>query len=295
MLASDLFANARSGEAWWEARALYFQKSLCRPADGVFQSAYRQAHNQGNVIPRETAAFDQLIHAASLGSILWRLSTRGQADFDWRGEIEARTGSMPPERRQGAWSWAVFNAEVSAFAEKMISADVVRAVAAILCRALGDSQPPWFACFAEEVRDLVESADCSRLCERLGLGHFERGEWILLWRYDARIAQPLYRPTVVEANDSPYHYPSPPGCPFGVTMPLSSGLPACREVIHAPLHSPWTAECCLGRLYRVERELRIDHTGLERLRLSHAERLAEEFGSGAVEWKERHGPLDTDS
>src|SRR5262249_45380590 len=101
---------------------------------------------------------------------------------------------------------------------------------------------------------------------------------------------PLYRPTVLEANDSPYHHPSPPPYPFGITMPLDPGQPACREVLHRPLRGTAAVESCTGWLLRLESFAALgDRRRLGSLRSRHRERLRREFPAEGLErWVERH-------
>jgi hypothetical protein len=108
----------------------------------------------------------------------------------------------------------------------------------------------------------------------------------VVWVYPVRAAGPLYRPTVLEANDSPYHFPSPPGLEHGVTMPLRTDLPACREVIHPPLRGRSVVELCTGRLLSLDAAEELEGAGeydvLRGLRERHRQRLRRELASRSV-------------
>ena len=113
----------------------------------------------------------------------------------------------------------------------------------------------------------------------------------MIWRYDARWARSSYRPTVVETGNSPWHYPSPPNARFGVTMPLDTALPPCREVLHRPLVGRFAAEGCSGELLRVEGMPGTTDKQLIELRRHHRQRLEPEHtGAPAVAWRQRHFP-----
>jgi len=170
------------------------------------------------------------------------------------------------------------------------SEGAIRAMAGLLADTMGPREPPWWACFSQEIESILAAKDTAGLCSALGLGHRKDGEWLLVWRYPVAAAGPLYRPTVLEANDSPYHHPSPPQYPLGITMPLDAGQPACREVLHRPLRGVAAVQGCTGELVRLENfAARGDRRRLALLRLGHRERLRREFPtSGLNPWMERH-------
>ena len=176
---------------------------------------------------------------------------------------------------------------------------MTRALARLLCDALGRFQPPWWACFAAEAAPLLSASDATSLCQALGLGHIEVGEWLLVWRYDLDVLRrlypgmPLFRPTVVEANDSPCHFPPPPGYRYGITMPLAgAGRGALREVIHPPLFEDAAGDACTGSLLRVATPPLADHNELPNLRAAHRRRLLADFGGPHTQgWLDRHSTL----
>jgi hypothetical protein len=102
-------------------------------------------------------------------------------------------------------------------------------------------------------------------------------------------AGPLYRPTVAEAADSPFHHPSPPEYGFGITMPLDPAWGACREVLHSPLRGPAAEAGCTGQLLFLEDFPPMADTRLVELRRMHRDRLRSEFGTDALKsWLDRH-------
>jgi len=124
--------------------------------------------------------------------------------------------------------------------------DKIQEFAKALSIALGDNEPHWWAAFAHETGDLSTLPDWTDAVRKTGQGHIEQGEWILAWRYSPDLAGKLYRPTVAEAGAYAFHFPSPPLASYGVAMPLTKGLPAVRELVHAPLKGDACAEACIG-------------------------------------------------
>ena len=155
----------------------------------------------------------------------------------------------------------------------------IRRAAGILLEALGPNEPPWWACFAGDLKH-VETWSAIRLCQALGLGHLESPDWLIVWMYETADAGRLYRPTVVEAYDCPYHYPSPPGVQFGMTMPLDPKFEYCWEVVHRPLRGTIAETACTGKLLPLENFPSMKHTQLMKLRGLHRARLRA--------WHDRH-------
>jgi hypothetical protein len=283
------FKSVRSFEDWWEARGLYFRENVCR-GDGRPISSYAQATNRLNRIPARVAGFDRLVHVGSLNAILRRVSRSGRA-AEVDVELRARVGRGLPTRPAGGAGLDWFNLGVDDLARTLQNSPAsVRVVAALLQEGLGDGEPFWWACFAEEIDEPLRSNSADRICATLGLGHRRPGEWLLMWSYPVSEAGPLYRPTVLEANDSPFHYPSPPEYPFGITMPLGFYLPACREVLHRPLRGAAAERWCTGELLQLETLPEVgDNEALKTLRMRHQERLAGEFSDGGCSaWLLRH-------
>ena len=186
---------------------------------------------------------DQLIHVKSLNNILWRLTGAEHASGSLSRRLRTITGQGLPERKTsvGVLGRQGFVDQVDVIARNVQQRgpNAVKELAGLLCEVLGNTQPPWWACFFQEVRPWLNKADWLAMCQLLGLGHLlsdsSSGHWLLVWRYAVHTAYPLYRPTVVEANDNPFHCPSPPSKKCGITMPLGIDLRACREVIHPHL------------------------------------------------------------
>lgn len=124
--------------------------------------------------------------------------------------------------------------------------EAIQEFARELSDALGDNEPHWWAAFAHEIGDLSSSTDWTDAVRKTGQGHVEQGEWLLAWRYSPEVVGKLYRPTVAEAGAYSFHFPSPPLANYGIAMPLAEGLPAVRELIHAPLKGEISGEACIG-------------------------------------------------
>ena len=271
------FSSVRDAEDWWAARGLYFENEIRKPGDEG--SAFKRPFNRMNRVQGRIAVFDKLVHVGCLNSLIrWASRSAGAADAD--GELRRLIGrGLPPRERTDS---------TRNFASYLESAGelAVREAVGILAGALADDQGPWWACFAEEVLPWIERGDGPALCAALGLGHRRRFELLVVWIYPVQAAGPLYRPTVLETNDSPYHFPSPSGLEHGVTMPLGSGFPACREVLHPPLRGRSIAEFCTGRLLSLDEAEELEGAGeydvLRGLRERHRQRLQREPAVGSA-------------
>jgi hypothetical protein len=253
-------------------------------------SAYLRPTNQANRIGARVAGFDELVHVSSLNALVRRAS-RGDFAADVEATLRSLTGRRIPGRTLGENEPAGFDNQVADLAKGLLlrGKDGVRQAAAALAQAMGDDEPPWWAGFSEEIRDVLSAGDPADICAAMGLGHRTAGEWLVLWRYPVSAAGLLYRPTVIEANDSPYHFPSPPEYTWGVTMPLDPGFAACREVLHPPLRGAAAFEYCTGELLHLEETpLFGDNERLAALRAGHHERLRREFPTPSqMAWLDR--------
>lgn len=286
MRARSEFLGAATPEEWREGCRKHFRNTLCLPAEtlpGLAYSAYRHPFNENNRLPPDTmAASDQLIHVGSVTAMLWRLAKKSDAETD--DEIlvrafQARFGLRLPLTKE----WPRFVEETSTLCHDIAEMGEarIRDLAAFLAENLGNTQPPWWACLGREIAPRIKRRDWTGVCRALGLGHLEKGERLMLWRYPVAVAGPLFRPTVVEANDSPYHFPSPPTGRLGVAMHLDASAPNyLHEVVHAPLDPDDARRHCLASagLGIVEEEPISDHsTTLPGLRDRHREKLEAGF------------------
>jgi hypothetical protein len=287
------FGSIGSADDWWEARATYFREEMCHPFQAGTSgkiSAYGRSTNAANLVPARVSGFDKLVHVGSLSGLLWRAS-RSTAAADIEVWLRRRTGRGLPGRVLGSSSNS-FDGQVSALARALLvqGPDVIRQAAGLLVDSLGETEPPWWACFAHEVHEALDSGSATDLCTALGLGHRMDGEWLVVWTYPVHEAGPLYRPTVLEANDSPYHFPSPPDYPLGVTMPLNAIFHACREVVHPPLRGAAAVANCTGDLlYLEDFAISRDNGSLAALRAEHRARLHRGLSVPSLtDWLGRH-------
>ncbi len=307
LLNAPEFAAEPSGDDWCRQRYLYFQHAICRPTlPGAWgpSSAYLDPPNCSNAIDSRTVpGHEQLVHVASLNRILRRLASGEHETGDARLRLLELIGHTLPARTPEGPTFdpTLASRQVDEIAEAATRKGpaTVRPLARLLCDTLGQFQPPWWACFAAEVAPLISAGDAAGLCQALGLGHIKAGDWLLVWRYDLNLlgrlypGVPLFRPTVVEANDNPCHHPPPPGYRYGITMPLTAaGRGALREVIHPPLTGGPAADSCTGSLLRVATPPLSDHNELPSLRAAHRRRLGMDFGGSETRgWLDRHSHL----
>lgn len=299
------FQDELDGETWWQRRYEHFGRTICQPTvlgPLGLQSAYLDAPNGSNAIARSALpAHEQLVHVASLNRILWRLTSGEYLTGDLRMRFLDLTDRLLPEKLMGStFRDAIeFQGRVNDIAEGVnrLGLKRVKQVANLLCDALGERQPPWWACFAQELMPLIEGGDWTGLAQMLGLGHIGAGEWLIVWRYEVRVLYMLgaefqiFRPTVVEADDSLCHFPSPPKSSYGIAMPLRLNEEgACREVIHPPLMGEVAAEACSFPLCRIASPPLSAYNELDTLRRTHCLRLAREYPqTETYSWLSRHG------
>lgn len=304
ILEAGEFAGEPDGDQWWRQRGDYFFRTLGRPigAGSTAGTAELQPSAEGNVISRHAIpAHEQLVHVASLNRVLARLVTGEHLTAELRLAFPDLTGRPLPERPVGNPPDPTrFDREVDeiAAAVNRRGLETVRQLAGLLCDAQGDAEPPWWANFAAEVMPRIDRGDWTGLCQALGLGHLEAGEWLIIWRYQVAVllltdAAPLRRPTVVEADDNPFYFPSPPGAAYGITMPLEADpRGACREVIHPPLRGRAAVDGCAYELCRLANPPLADPRQLAALRRRHRRRLERQHPQPeAADWLRRHQDL----
>ncbi len=296
LLGHDNLDKVASVPEWLRKMRSYFSTRLCCTASpsslGAPVSSYVESDNINNRV-RMTFLSDRLLHVESLNSCLFRLSKKPPSIVkDLNGFLFDLVGvgiSPSPFSPGGA---KAFDDHVDAVACAMMryGGQEIKVLSKLICDALGDARPPWWACFEHEVMDLVESGDPLDLCRALGLGHLEAGAWLLCWRYSVNDIDltKVYRPTCLESNLNGCHFPSPPECSYGIAMPLGDGLPRCREIIHPPLSGALAETLSTGQLKQLSAAPLVSNR-LAFLRKEHMVQLRAEFRSVRDrEWFGRH-------
>jgi hypothetical protein len=238
------FPAGSSGSGFDAAIRDYYTHFLCRSSSVAPRAAFVESTNDGNLIPfdERPARNHHLLHLASVKNLLrFVLGTPIPGSADFRLAWSRLAGYRAPAQATSE--------EIAKLVQTLQAKGVntVKEFARELSTALGDTEPHWWAAFAHEIGDLSNTPDWTDAVKKTGQGHIEPGEWLLAWRYSPEVLGKLYRPTVAEAGPYPYHFPSPPLLAnYGITMPLVQGLPAVRELIHAPLKGDISAESCIG-------------------------------------------------
>lgn len=308
MLGSPEFGVLPDANEWKKQIQDHFVRRLCRPSGRAVQqsggvvSAFEEPFNQFNLIDKKTLPpHERLIHVASLNTILWRLIRTdvllGYRTPSWLKPFflqhfpdSSLNGKALMSRR--VEDYQPFVDTLAVYLQKQ-GPDVIKQLAGFCIGALGSTQPPWWSGIYQEVSPYVKKENWTGLCQMLGLGHLKAGEWLLTWIYPVSDVDSLYRPTVVEANDSPYHFPSPPDAPFGITMPLKEGMGSgLREMVHSPLSGDLAEQCCTGTLGKIQTTpspLSID--AIRDLREEHRQNLYKNArkNSPTIPWLKRHG------
>jgi hypothetical protein len=304
ILGSGELGKDLNGRDWWAARREHFRRTVCRaasPKDGGAPAAYLSASNGNNALDRRRLPYhEQFLHVTSLNRVLERLLRAG-LDDRVRLALEDLTGrGFSPRLVGSGYDPSLFATKVDELARAVngLGERKVRELATLLADALGPHEPPWWSAFAQEVVPEVRRMDWVELAAVLGLGHLRAGDWVFLWHFelslvfDVEPGASLTRPTVIEANDSPYHFPSPPSVAWGIAMPLRDTLHgAVREVLHPPLRAMADTGRCDCRLVQLAQDPAPDlsTSGLAKLRARHRQRLQSEYPAGETgRWLERH-------
>ncbi len=298
MLSFEGFRDNAGRDCLYDQWKSYYYHEIQRPLgedDESRKPAYLREFNGFNLVPARIPPFYGLIHVSSFNRMVYNLisdAENGNSGI-FRAMFEERTGLSLPDVNAGS-GIPIDNFNIDSVASELnkMGERAVKEIAGLLCRSYGKSRRPWWACFADDADKLIDNGDWAGLCSCLGMGHINDGEWILVWRYKKKDVDRLYRPTVVEAYDSPFHFPSPPSSIYGVTMPLKDGYPCFREIIHDAPGEPVFTETCDGVLRRVEGigPAGADYNSLTIMREAHRGRLLNEFKSvNDMEWIKRHG------
>lgn len=289
LCASSHFPSGRSGSGFQSALREYFLHRLCRSPSADPGPEYASPANQGNLIADADRPLRNhpLIHLASLNRLLG-LIFQG---LPGKAGLQRKWYELTGYRAVSDINPASIDRLIEALRQRGL--DGVRAFVGALSDALGQTEPHWWAAFAYEIGDMAPWGNWTSAIAKTGQGHLRQGEWLLAWRYPPDIVGRLYRPTVAEAGDNAFHFPSPPNASYGVAMPLVPGAPAIREVIHPPLKGDTCMEACIG-IGRIEDEPAPDSGAggwLATRRSDHARALAAQFSpaQSAGLWLQRHG------
>jgi len=232
----------------------YQYEQQCLEQTGLPGPACLRGNNQNNRLPANYfAPRVHLLHLASLNSLLrFAVSRYAYGKADLEAFLLDEHGLTPPGDAADASRHREFCAALVESLQSQGSVAVSR-FSGRLAEALGPKEPHWWAGMAYDLDPLLATDDWSDAADLLGLGHMPEGEWLLAWRYPAEVASPWYRPSVLEAQDSPFHFSSPPSSPVGVTMSLAmSGVGVC-EVIHPALKDDDAEDFSLGRIGKLKR------------------------------------------
>ena len=131
----------------------------------------------------------------------------------------------------------------NALISEICDAGMQQMFGAILLKHLGGYDNLWWAGKLSGLeKHLQNPINSQALCAALGLGHLffspksTNDIWLMILKYTASndIYEQIncYRPTVLEAGNHSYHFPSPPSHQYGLTMPLSVEYAPVDELIH---------------------------------------------------------------
>ncbi|MBF0621906.1 MAG: hypothetical protein HQL54_08255 [Magnetococcales bacterium] len=270
--------DANEISEWPNGIRNYFNTEICQPAARCPTFGIT---NENNRIPEEETP-KHLVHIASFDNLLRRFLS---------------STAFTKKRQQELFNLTdlSFNkkANIDDLANNLHNCDglvLQQAIGLILSSLV--TQPPWWCAPADELTDYLgiakNSGDATKLCQALGMGHIKTGERILIWHYPASRAGGLFRPTVLEAGDNAFHFPSPPGKHFGQCMPLALGIQSVREAVHRPLDRDDITEFLLPKIAKVYGDvLPEDINTLSQIRSKHRQTLLDHY-SEAPNWLRLH-------
>lgn len=290
-------SRGNTGFADWSSsyRAFYRRRvvgvhSLSAPD----RCAFLRAENGANLIGRnELSPTLTLVHVESLNAILLRFARARSGVVVSRLADELRRITRLPRL---ALEMPISAAAVDDWVMNLM-AIVARGRRDILLDAVGalsdwqpSLRPPWWAALYDPLHDAITEGDAFRICTAVGLGHLVTPCCLIVWRYRVSDVGLLYCPTVLEAGDSPYHFPSPPGRRHGWSLSIVAGSSELvPEYVHSPLQGALVRTSCT-RLLRLDRAVTPDEPSLRNVRGSHWTRLRSEsrHRPDEIAWVDRH-------
>jgi len=275
-LIAEFSAMGGSTASLFDTVPRYFGAAYCKPAGKV------KFLSEVVSVPQQRG----LLHVGSLGALL----NRAIRNADGRSQLQDHfalvygdSGFIPG--RGDAMLEDVASAMQSG------SEDDFRQTIELLHELPVTHAPFWWAAFWTEIESIKDDAES--LVDALGLGEYLDGVFLLTYRYKVADVGLIYRPTAVEANNYPFHYPSPQTVQEGLSMPLNGKLNACCEMIHHPLGASAAATAVIPKLLPLKagKQLSNQYDNLATCRSSHRAALQRDHAprSAAVEnWLNRH-------
>ena len=267
-------------DTWKNSQEKYFKKHLCRAGSDTYRSV-----NRNNRIPDNVLKHKQLVHVTSVNKLILRLSNHTSVHERRFREI---TGfSFKAFQNKKSLNFDKVQELTENIGRKQ---DGVSDFARLILKSSAHNQPPWWACFAQDVSHCIKNKEWNLLVRKLGLGHYEKNETILIWIYPAKIAGSFYRPTVIESNCDPYHFPLTDHIEQE-TMPLvKNAKTGISEIVHNPVDPKYIGECRFW-IGRITENIKDDvHDNVEQYRKLHWKRLKKRYSDnpGIKLWIARH-------
>lgn len=224
-------------DGWGRLQNNYFVGNLCQSCSDIpIADTYHDA-NSSNRIPNWDLKNKMLVHVTSIDKYIVRIAHTAQ-----NRRFKEITGlSLTDFQRKK---------ELNLDSVRQLAANIARSdritrdFSEFLLKSLGPTQPPWWACFAQDVSQFIRNREWDMLVRMLGLGFFESGETLLIWVYPAKILNHFYRPTTIESACNHCHFAVSVNIKHDRTMPLlTAAKGGVREILHEPIDPKYINEC----------------------------------------------------
>lgn len=275
-LIGEFSATFSSTPSIFDTIPRYFGKAYCKPFGGV------KFLSDVVLVPPHR----ELLHVGSLGGMLNRIIKNADARSQLQDHFALTYGDSRFIPARGAP-----NLENVASVMQSGSEDDFRQTIELLHELLGPNQPFWWATFWSEVESFKEDAEA--MVDTLGLGEHLDDSVLLTYRYKVSDVSLIYRPTVIEANNYAFHYPSPQTLITGLSMPLNDKLDACSEVVHHPPSASAAATAVMPKLLflKAGKQLSTQYDNLANCRSNHRDALQRDYANKFPDvgsWLNRH-------